>query len=176
MKTLALLPLAALLTACADSGSTQVVYAEGINMSGTYTLSRVQCYNSSLTVNTNNANYSAGLQSTVTVSGNSMTVVGTQGSCRVEQTGRVVFTTENLVTVTSRVVTSATNGECQIDSSLDNTNISPSNRTTVYKTGEALQSFSDVVYIYEASSKKLGLLTTYTDSSNGYCFEVYDKQ
>ncbi|GEM_PF-3512578 len=166
------------LTGCNKSSDSPSATAavEGIDYSGTYSLKGVECYNSSLTTLTNSATWGAGYSDVVTLTGNTLTEVATYGSCTVNYTGKVVVLDSLKMNITGLKISSVTGGSCSQTKTLSNPSITPSASTNTYSTGQSLSDTIGAIYIYNSTSKVIGLLSTYSDGSGGYCFITYTRQ
>lgn len=159
------------------TGSMSLGSEGGPNMTGTWSLQRLDCYDGSMTKITNKANY-ANLTDVLVINGNKITENITQGSCSISQSAEVVFGMTTM-TLANQVVTKASNNSCLVTSTLSNSNVKPSVSATTYSTNEnVLPAIRNFYYIYASSPsvKQLSIASNYSDVSRGYCFNVYYKQ
>lgn len=184
MKHLILILAILSLTACGSSGgggssdSPATASIKGQDFSGTYMLRNLQCYDKTLTTLTNSANFQGTVTSytdQIVVVGNSFTETFGANGCSVVDTGSIVVSSSG-ISVSNVNVTSPTSGSCTVTYSLNNPKISPSSNSQTYSSGQVLPSFTNASYVWQASTKSLGLLSTFTDGTGGYCFMVYSQQ
>lgn len=177
MKLLSILFLSLFIfISCSKSSDSSGSGVTGVDMSGTYNLKGVECYNASLSTLTSSATYNSGYTDVVTITGNSFTETSTTSNCVVSYSSNIVFKDANKMDMTSYKVSSATNNSCSQTSSFSSSSITPSSKTTVYTTGETFSDTKDAVYIYNSANKVVGILSTFSDGSGGYCFIIYQKQ
>lgn len=162
-------------SSCSKSGGGSGSSITGLDFSGTYMSSSVQCTDSSLATTTHATTYSGVNTGTLTVSGNSYTGTSTVGSCSINYSGSISITDAGM-SLSGRTVTSATGGACTQSSVLNGTSITPVTINTAYSTNQTLSNITNVPYIWNATTKLLGLLSIYTDGGGGYCFVVLQKQ
>lgn len=164
-----------LLVSCSKSTESAGAAVVGIDMSGNYTLKGVECYNSSLSTLTSSATYNTGYSDIVTISGNNFSETTSTSTCTVSYSANIVFKDSNKMDITSYKVTSATNGSCSQTSSISGSSITPNSKTTSYSTGQTYTDTKDAVYVYNSTSKSVGILSTFSDGNGGYCFIIFQK-
>lgn len=175
MKKLMAISFLIFAIACAKGGGGSSSSVIGTDVSGTYMFDDVECYNASLTTLTNASTYTGAYSDTVTISGNSFSEVSTAGSCTINDSGSIVVNSNGL-SLSGIKITSATSGSCTQTLTLNNANISPNSVSTTYSTNQSLSNITNATYLWNPTTKALGILSTYADGGGGYCFLVYLKQ
>ena len=69
---------------------------EGVDLTGTYSLLGVECYNSALTAGTSYALIGGSQTTTLVINKNSYTETTHNGTCTSQTTGKIVYTTNDL--------------------------------------------------------------------------------
>lgn len=184
MKTILALVTAFLLIGCAGSsggGSGAAASATVYDFSGNYTLSRIQCYNSALTVPSTYAVLQAASSNTelISIVNGVLTTITTLSVCQTTTTGNITFTDAGM-TVTNRVVTNKVGGGCATGYVRDTTpanTITPGSITAVYTLGQTLPDIVNAAYIRNTTTSVTAILSTFANSSSvtDLCFVVYNK-
>ena len=176
---LSLIPIALLLTACADSGSSSKPSSPsaivGRDMSGNYSLTGYSCVDQAGNL-TNTSSIANGAVITAVIAGNSITSTIQHGLCTIVISGQIAFTTDVYYSATNRVVSSATDGSCTASVVLDSPAISPNTDTMTASTGQQVADAFDKLYIYDEINNQVSFFTTLSDGNGGVCLAVYQKQ
>ena len=173
MKKIMLLSL--LVLGCSKSSDSPP--AEGIDMSGVWNFTGVQCFNAALTTQTSVATPAGGFSETVTVTKNRYTAIDVSGACTVEYIGDIIVSANGTLILTNRRIISATGGSCTTNLSVSGGGVTPTNVSSVNTEGQTLAAVTNAPYFYSASLKALGLPSTYSNGNAGdVCFIVYQKQ
>jgi len=165
------------LSACAggsggQSGPAPVV---GVDISGSYSLDGVVCVNPQGSL-TSTSFFNPGYTSVVTVVGNSFTEVNTSGSCVVEAKGYLEAKANGYLDLKNMTVTRVEPVGCLLNSSLQNTDISPSTFSRMFYVNERLPDVINILYGYAAEDKTFAMLTVMTDAPDNFCFNSYQGQ
>ena len=148
-----------------------------VDFSGTYALDGVKCYDSSLTVTTE-ASFSLPTTDILTISGNSFTESQTSGPCSFTTSGNIEFYKDNTMNLSNMTVNSdISGGSCSFTATLTGSStITPITNSVTYTANQSLPSLTKAAWIYNSSTKSIGLSCDYVDTAGGYCFVVYKKQ
>lgn len=155
--------------AAAISAATSV---SGANLSGTYNLTRVDCYAITSALPVYLTRPLTGT-STIVISGNSLTRTFNGTSCTLSESGTIVFDGVNSYTLNGRTYTNS--APCSADYDSGSSFLSPSGWTV---SGSSLTVLNNVTSYYKYSSTELqlrydGMSAT---GSPGWCYLVYTKQ
>lgn len=173
LLALMVLPLASCSKGGGSSSTAASSSVTGIDLSGTYVVQKVQCYNLALTTVTNTATYTGSYSSILTISGNSFTgsQISSTGICSVTTSGTIVANSSTVLNISESIV-SASGGSC-IDAETLNGVITPTTVSATFTTGQFVGS-KTVTYFVNGST--LGLYSIYTDSNGDQCFEILMRQ
>lgn len=145
----------------------------GQNLTGTYLLKGVDCYNSTLTTLLYSGTFTGVYTDTITMNGNAMTEALVSGTCHVSLSANVIF---NSGRYALSDFTSTTLSSCTANRAVSDVNINVSPSAVVFPSGTASISYTVGDYFVNGNDVGIGsdvyTTSTYTDK----CFVVYTKQ
>lgn len=153
-----------------------------IDLSGNYKLKGIECYHSSIL--TNITTFSLPNLRKMIINGNSFSTILISESCTVETKGKIDFFKENeigekaigIFNITDHTVSSASNGNCIIKTTLNGTTITPQTTNDTYVTGQSLPLLSEEEWMFNSVTKTLYILRDYEDAKGGTCLDAYVRE
>lgn len=174
----------ALLGCSSDSSSPSSPTVNGLDLSGTYSLSGFDCYDQNTFARTQYGTITTLTSSVITVSGNSYSSTFGDNDCDVELSSGVVFNSDNTYDVTSGTVDSATGSSCDVNATFTEQNGGENNlNTNTISVTYTVGSFSDASNVYyfddSVSPNTIGIflngITVQGSSPNDVCFLTYSE-
>ena len=174
------------LFSCGDdsSSATNTNTILGRNLSGTYRLSAVQCFN--LTAQTISASATPDANTaveTLVINGNALSVTDAGRTCTGVITGRIVFTASDTNSGTAAIsgqrVALSSGTSCTQTTTLVSTGggtITPNSTTDTYTSGETLPDVTSSFATATGGALYLQSIFTVSGSPNDPCYLVYNRQ
>lgn len=150
--------------------------ADGLDYSGIWKLTGLNCYDKALATLKNSTTFSD-LFENLEIDGNVMTQSIVQGNCAVTASMGVLFQSSWLQ-ITNEIINSATGGNCIVTSALSKNTVMPAVSAMTYALGEKVLPYERGVFYFVQDTgriKQLAILADYTDADRDYCFKVYQK-
>lgn len=158
---------------CSGGGSSSGSSLTGNDYSGEYTLSGVECYDSTTYAVTEVATLS-GYSSSVSINKNSYSSSSASSGCSVKSTGTIVFNSDYTADINSRV-DSATNNACtSVFAISSNNDITPKSAPTPITVGSSTAQNTN--WVRNNTTGSIGFLSVLkTTNSSDLCFLVYTR-
>ena len=163
-----------------SDSSPSSVFVVGTDLSGTYNLAGVECYNTTTGALAQTALLAMGTKDKITISGNSLTSDASYDGSLYSFASKVVFNGDNTVNMTERKFGHVNfgTGSCTAGVGLGNNPVHSITPTIVTLTAQSGATMPNIVssYVRNNSTGAFGLLSSMTAGSNTLCFYVYTKQ